>query len=109
MTGTDDESDRIADLARQHAALDAFEDAETPEYKLAWAQALWAAWVNVFGDDRARFARSYPEDATILDAAERGLTDADLEEMSKPLPPGPDDYDLEDLDDDGNLKPKGSE
>lgn len=36
------------------------------------------------------------------------LTDADLAEMAKQLPPSPDDYNLEDLDEDGTFK-KGSE
>lgn len=37
----------------------------------------------------------------ILRERQTGLTDADLAEMAKPLPPGPNDYNLEDLDDDG--------
>lgn len=63
---------QLADLHRQYDAAAAFDAAQTPEYKLAWAKALWSAWINVFGDDMDGFRRSYPEDAAVLDAAEKG-------------------------------------
>lgn len=63
---------QLADLAWQHDAAAAIEAAETPEQRLAWARVVRTAWVDLFGDDGEGFRRNHPEDAALLDAAEKG-------------------------------------